>query len=135
MRILLSKRVFVGGCLAIPFLGGAVADDRIETFREVSARLTGFPPDELDPAFAAAIVDGLVATGKAGALDRLLEGDESADVAGEVVAAWYSGLHVNASGPVAHTFEEALAWRAVGFAAVPGFCGEPGSPWARPPRA
>ncbi len=136
-RILLSRRGFAGGCLAIPSVvpaGGVLASGRLEEFLEVSAGLTGFSRDELDPAFAEAMIDALVATGKAQALDRLLEGEPSGDVAGEVVAAWYSGILATAAGLVAYTFEDALAWSAVDFAAPPGFCVEPGSPWARPPQ-
>lgn len=136
-RISISRRGFVASLASVPVLGiirSADAADPLNRFRALSARLTGFPEDALDPGLAADLMDGLRAVGNGTGLERLLSGRGSDDdLARRIAVAWYSGIHPSAKGAALATFGNALVWRALDFTKPPGDCSaEPGD-WARPP--
>ena len=111
----------------------APATDSLKRFRVLSARLTGFPEDALDPALAGALLDGLQAAGDGAVVERLLSGTgDDDDLVRRIAVAWYSGIHPTADGAVVAAFGDALVWRALDFTKPPGDCSaEPGD-WARP---
>ncbi len=136
----ITRRSMVGVCLGIPVIAWArplLARDRIRRFREVSAQLTGFQEHELDPRHAVEIMEGLIGRGQEAVLVSLLAGRNGAketEVARKIVVAWYSGVHPEPGGPVTHTYEDALAWKAIGFSHPSGFCTAPLFHWATPPQ-
>ena len=134
-----TRRAFVAGLIALPALGMGDPTDTADTvarFRALSARLTGFPVEALDPTFAQDMIDGFLARGDGRELERLLSGDApdtQGDLTRRIAAAWYSGMHPTDGGTAVHAFREALVWRALPFTRPPGSCsGAPGD-WSRPP--
>lgn len=132
-----TRRGFIAGLIALPAFrvaGPAAAADVVARFRALSAELTGFDTDDLDPALARVAIDGFRAAGDGPALERLLSGEPAdGELARRIAAAWYSGIDPAAGGPAVRTFRGALVWRALGYAEPPGDCSaEPGD-WARPP--
>lgn len=124
-----SRRAFAAFCGVAPGVAALAASSpearKAEAFREVSAKLTGFPADALDARFAAALWRALAAAGHQSALDALLadadcDGCEAVQV--EIIAAWYSGLLPEATGAVPATLHDALIWRAMWFARPPSVC-------------
>ena len=134
-----TRRGFIGGVWALPVLGfggWAGAGEALERFLALSARLTGFPAVALDPALAGDLLDALQATGEGASLEDLLEGTadgKHGGLAAQIIAAWYSGIHPTAEGPAVRTVQEALVWRALGFAHAPGHCSADLNDWSRPP--
>ena len=107
-----ARRALTGASLGTPFLiprGQVRADGRLQTVLVVSSHRAGFHPGELDPGFAEAMIESLGATANGEVLERLPAGAEEEEVARQFVSAWYSGLHLDAPGLVACTFEDALA--------------------------
>ena len=135
----LSRRAFAAFCGTAPGVAALAATSpearRVEAFRELSAKLTGFPAADLDARFAAALWQALVAAGHHSALEALLadadcDGCEAVRV--EIIAAWYSGQLSDAAGPIATTLHDALIWRALWFADPPSVCAPL---WNEAPRA
>ena len=134
-----TRRGFIGGMWALPALGfggWAGAGEALERFLALSARLTGFPAAALDPALAGDLLDALKAAGEGAGLEDLFK--ETADgahgdLAAQIIAAWYSGIHPTAKGPAARVSGEALVWRALEFAHAPGYCSAEPADWSRPP--
>ena len=133
----MSRQGVVASAASAPAPGAgrtAHAAESLKRFRALSARLTGFPEDALDPVLAGELMDRLQATGDGAGLERLLSGtgDGEDDLARRIVTAWYSGMHPTTDGVVVATFGEALVWRVLDFTKPPGDCSaEPGD-WARP---
>ena len=112
----------------------AAEAEGVDSFLDLSARLTGFPVEALDGRFAESLRRALVESGHGAALDGLLQGEKSAafrELEGAIIGAWYSGVLPTAAGPVVATLYGALIWAAVEFAARPGVCAGHGS-WGRP---
>jgi hypothetical protein len=65
-------------------------------------------------------------------IDRLVAGSGLHDLAKSIVTAWYSGLLGTGEGARVLAYEDALAWRATGYAKAPGTCGEFGDWISRP---
>ena len=139
----MTRRRFAAWAIGLPAaatLGTVRADaaasdaQAVLDFRARSARLTGFSVDDLDVDLASALLRSLVATGRGDELRRLASAPAAAHsaLAADIVAAWYSGVHPSASGPVVATYDDALVWPALGFAQPRGVCGVPGSWAARP---
>ena len=133
----------LAGCSVVP------AGAQLDRFIAVCAELTGVPADALDPVVAERLMEAFAAVGLSPGLARLLAGEaESADddLPGELIVAWYSGLHPappggsdgdSASGrtEVVGTYEDALIWTALDFARPQGICGGAPGHWSRPPGA
>jgi hypothetical protein len=66
--------------------------------------------------------------------DRLVAGSPLHKLAKSIVSLWYSGLLGTGENTRVLAYEEALAWRATGYAKAPGTCGEFGD-WSQPPSA
>jgi hypothetical protein len=64
--------------------------------------------------------------------DRLVT---SSELAKSIVSVWYSGLFGTGERTRVLAYEEALAWRATGYAKAPGTCGEFGDWIKQPPSA
>jgi hypothetical protein len=64
--------------------------------------------------------------------DRLVAGAGLATLARSIISVWYSGLVGTGENARVLAYEEALAWRATGFAKAPGTCGE-FADWAAKP--
>ena len=129
--------MFVAGLASVPLIGIArpgFCDDRMSRFRALSADLTGFPEDAIDPELARDLMHGLQATGDGAGLERLLSGVDGDDgLARRIAVAWFSGIHPTPEGSKVRTFRGALAWRSLEFTKPPGICSaEPGD-WARQP--
>lgn len=133
----MTRRGFAAALASVPAVGlagPAVGDDRTERFRSLSARLTGFPEDAIDPDLARSLIDGLDATGDGAGVDRLLSGTGDDDeLARRIAVAWYSGVHPTAEGPAARAFHDALVWPALGFAKPPGLCSAEPADWSESP--
>jgi Membrane bound FAD containing D-sorbitol dehydrogenase len=65
-------------------------------------------------------------------IDRLIAGSGLQKVAASIVSIWYSGLFGTSKNTRVLAYEEALAWRATGYAKAPGTCGEFGD-WITKP--
>lgn len=134
-----TRRRFIAGVGALSALGvgGWVrAAGNRQPFLALSARLTGFPAEALDPAVADDLLDALRAVGDGEALERPLRNPDSGAqdaLARRIIAAWYSGIHPTAAGPAVRTFGEALVWRALDFTTPPGYCAAAPEDWSRPP--
>jgi len=68
-------------------------------------------------------------------VDQLVASSGLADLAESIASVWYSGLLGTGDTARVLAYEEALAWRATGFAKAPGTCGEFGDWIAKPPSA
>jgi hypothetical protein len=68
----------------------------------------------------------------AGDVERLIAGSGLHELAKSIVSVWYSGLLGAGEKTRVLAYEEALAWRASGYAKAPGTCGEFGD-WIRKP--
>ena len=68
-------------------------------------------------------------------VDQLVASSGLADLAKSIASVWYSGLLGTGDTARVLAYEEALAWRATGFAKAPGTCGEFGDWIAKPPSA
>jgi hypothetical protein len=55
------------------------------------------------------------------------------DLAKSIVSVWYSGMLGTGEGARVLAYEDALAWRATGYAKAPGTCGEFGDWTTKPP--
>ena len=134
-----TRRRFIAGVgsLSALSIGGWVrAAGNGQPFLTLSARLTGFPVEALDPAVADDLLDALRASGDGAGLELLLRdpGSGTQDaLARRIIAAWYSGIHPTAAGPAVRTFGEALVWRALDFTTPPGYCAAAPEDWSRPP--
>ena len=64
--------------------------------------------------------------------DRLVVGSPLHKLAKSIVSLWYSGLLGTGEKARVLAYEEALAWRATGYAKAPGTCGEFGDWIAQP---
>ena len=135
----ITRRRFVAGFAAIPAFGWAwpgESEDDPARFRLLSARLTGFPEEALDPDLARGLMEALASTGDGPGVERLLAGTDrpaDADLVRRIVAAWYSGIHPAVGGPTVPAAHDALVWRALDFTNPPGRCSaEPGDWGDRP---
>ena len=68
-------------------------------------------------------------------IDRLVASSGLHELARSIVSVWYSGLLGTGDRARVLAYEEALAWRATGYAKAPGTCGEFGDWIAKPPNA
>jgi hypothetical protein len=68
-------------------------------------------------------------------VDRLVVGSPLHELAKSIVSLWYSGLLGTGERTRVLAYEEALAWRATGYAKAPGTCGEFGDWIAEPSSA
>ncbi len=137
----LTRRGFVAGLATIPAIGAtgrAGAQETLQRFRALSARLTGFPAETLDPGLADGLIDAIVEAGDGAGLERLLsdtvsDAGAADELARRIVVAWYSGIDPTAGTTSARNYRQALVWRALDFTRPPGTCSaEPGD-WSRPP--
>ena len=138
----MTRRRTIAGLAALPAmpLASALAQtlpggsSRLAAFRSLSARLTGFDVDRIDPSRAGGIVEALVVAGDGPALDRLLAGDsEEGGLAKRIVQAWYLGELPGPGWPASRRFQEALVWQALDFAHPPGLCAQTPEAWHQPP--
>lgn len=112
---------------------GAFEGQALGGFVALSAKLTGFPAHDLDAQFAGALLQALTAKGvDVEALRRGDDGALPADVAVEIVSAWYTGVLPTAPQPTVGTFHDALVWRALDFTSARSVCAQPGA-WADAP--
>lgn len=134
----ISRRdVLLAGTAALLMPGipgaGAQSAPTAEQFLALSEKLTG--AQNLDPAVAKTLLDGLRATGKGEALAALIGGGTTAEaerLGNSIVGAWYSGLYASPGGPAVATFEQALVWSALSFTKPWGLCGGDTGYWAEP---
>jgi hypothetical protein len=68
-------------------------------------------------------------------VERLIAGSGLRELAKSVVSAWYSGQVGTGEAVRVLAYEEALAWRATGYAKAPGTCGVFGDWTAKPASA
>ncbi len=137
----------LAGLLAAGMAGPTFGQDALRPFRSLSARLTGFAEDAIDPALALDMMENLQAAGSAAALDRLLEDEGLAlalrdsgaadaaetELARRIAVAWFSGMHPDAAGSPSPAYFNALAWRALDYTKPPGQCAAAPAEWSDPP--
>lgn len=115
----------------------------VEQFASLSAKLTGFPEHSLDRPFAHALLQALIAQGvdaeDLASLRKAEHGGDAgersgpaADLAVEIVSAWYTGVLPTKPQPTVAKFYDALVWQTLDFAAAPTVCARPGA-WAEAP--
>lgn len=120
-------------CPGLAATAGAFEGQALGGFIALSAKLTGFPAHDLDAQFANALLQALAANGVA--VEALRQGDDGAlpaDVAVEIVSAWYTGVLPTVPQPTVGTFHDALVWRALDFTSARSVCAQPGA-WADAP--
>lgn len=131
----------------------ALGQDELQSFRALSARLTGFSEAGIDPELALHMMDGLRAAGLGDALDGLLEngagdggrarrasplqeplqGNPASELARQIAVAWYSGMHPGARGTSLRAYYDALVWRALDYTRPPGQFSAAPEDWSEPP--
>lgn len=113
----------------------ALGQDELQSFRALSARLTGFSEAGIDPELALDLMDGLRAAGLGDALESLLADGPSGndELARQVAVAWYSGIHPGATGISLRAYYDALVWRALDYTRPPGQCSAAPEDWSEPP--
>ena len=134
----LTRRSFAALCgaatgvaFATPVIGGA------DSFRALSAKLTGFDESALDPQFATQLRQALLIAGHAAGLNKLSATTAAAATAGslaletQIISAWYSGV-IPRTPPVVGKLYGALVWSAADFATPPGMCAGGGG-WSGAP--
>lgn len=139
----LTRRSLVLAAASLAVAGGgalasapAVAAERVslDAFLRASSFLTGV--SDLDAEMGGAILAGLLAAGHADALEALVRdpaGQASGDVAGEVTAAWFSGVFTDADGETVADIQGALLWGALTFTKPWTICGGETGYWSEPP--
>lgn len=106
----------------------------LDAFLRASSFLTGV--SDLDAEMGGAILAGLLAAGHGDALEALARdpaGQASGDVAGEVTAAWFSGVFTDADGETVADIQGALLWGALTFTKPWTICGGETGYWSKPP--
>jgi hypothetical protein len=68
-------------------------------------------------------------------VDRLVASSGLDKLAKSIISVWYSGLLGTGETTRVLAYEDALAWRATGYAKAPGTCGEFGDWITKPPTA
>lgn len=117
-----------------PVLADAGAPPTLARFLALSQALTG--ARNLDEGMGRAILAGLLAEGRAEELRRLAAdpaGQLGGALAGEIIAAWYSGVFRDGSGATVADLNGALLWDALGFTKPWGTCGGETGYWSEPP--
>jgi hypothetical protein len=66
-------------------------------------------------------------------IERLVAELGVRDLAQSILSVWYSGMLGTGEGARVLAYEDALAWRATGYAKAPGTCGEFGDWTTKPP--
>ena len=99
----------------MPAKGGAAAD-------AIQLALT-----EQHPEGALAQLAALLKDATPGDVERLLAGSPLQALGKDLQSIWYSGFIGTGKGQRAVVHEEALAWRATGYAKAPAVCGEFGT--------
>lgn len=120
--------------MAVP---SASESARLDAFRALSAKLTGFALEDMNAGFAADLLAALLEAGHGTGIQALLSGQQDSAAAAletAIASAWYSGVLPFPSGPVAGALGGALVWRAANFASPPGICDGTDS-WAAPAEA
>lgn len=120
-----------GVAIAAPVPDAAAVD----SFRALSATLTGFDEAQLDAGFASELRRALLGAGHASNLAALAapaaaSAPDTTALETDIVSAWYSGVLPGAP-PVVATLYGALIWSAADFATPPGVCG--GGGWSKAP--
>lgn len=124
----------LGAVPAAPVLADSGAPPTLRRFLALSRALTG--ARNLDEGMARGILAGLLAEGRAEDLRRLEAdpaGQLGGELAGEIIAAWYSGLFRDGSGATVADLNGALLWEALGFTKPWGTCGGETGYWSDPP--
>lgn len=134
----LTRRSFAALCGAatgVAFASPVIGD--ADSFRALSAKLTGFDESALDPQFAIQLRQALLVAGHAAGLEELYEANTAAATAAalaletNIISAWYSGV-IPLTPPVVGKLYGALVWSAADFATPPGMCAGGGS-WSGVP--
>ena len=133
----LTRRSFAALCGAatgVAFASPVIGD--AESFRALSAKLTGFDQSMLDPQFATQLRQALLVGGHAADLEELYEATTAATAAAlaletDIISAWYSGV-IPLTPPVVGKLYGALVWSAADFATPPGMCAGGGG-WSGAP--
>ena len=121
-----------GVAIAAPVPNAAAVD----SFRALSATLTGFDESQLDRGFASELRRALLDAGHASNLAALAATaaaptPETGALETDIISAWYSGV-LPGTPPVVATLYGALVWSAADFATPPGVCAGGGG-WSRAP--
>lgn len=116
-----------------------------DRFLDLSTKLCGMPieggslADVIQSALAAQHANAefrqlaeLVQSADPNDVERLGAGSEAWELAKSIVSVWYSGQIGVGEATRVLAYEEALAWRATGYAKAPGICGAFGEWIAKP---
>jgi hypothetical protein len=146
---ILASSVAAGHALNAPLLAAAATTEggiQAADFAALSSTLTGYPVT--DPAISSRMFAAFDAPDKRSELARLarlladtqeanidaaLRASGLAPLAGELVAAWYSGIVKTSSGEKVVTYTDAMMWKAMTFAKPMGVCGGAFGHWADAP--
>ena len=130
-----SFAAFCGAATGVAFATPVIGD--ADSFRALSAKLTGFDESALDPQFATELRHALLVAGHAAGLEELSESTPAAGTAAalaleaDIISAWYSGV-IPLTPPVVGKLYGALVWSAADFATPPGMCAGGGG-WSGAP--
>ncbi len=120
-----SFAAFCGAATGVAFASPVIGNT--DSFRTLSAKLTGFDESALDPQFAIQLRQALLVAGHAAGLEELYEANTAAAPAAalaletDIISAWYSGV-IPRTPPVVGKLYGALVWSAADFATPPGMC-------------
>lgn len=133
-RALFFRCVALTGLALWPTFGVSAPRFGLTQFITLSAQLTGRQPQDLDQEVAVRLFRIFERRGLTLRLAQLARNPSRHPVlAQELIAAWYTGVCLTASGSSVVAFNEALLWDVADFLHAPSTCGGPTNYWSRPP--
>lgn len=109
----------------------AAAGIEDDAFLKLSQKLTG--ADELSDDIAAKMLQAFTAAGEGDPIAALANGEENAELANKIVAAWYSGVSPDPDSTEVVAYTDALMWDAMTYTKPMAYCGGAMGYWADAP--
>jgi hypothetical protein len=133
-RVLFFRFAALTGLALWPTLGVSTPRFGLKQFIALSAQLTGRQHQNLDPDMAVRLFQIFDQRGLTLQLTQLARTPSGHPLlAQELIAAWYTGVCLTASGSTVVAFNEALLWDVADFLHAPSTCGGPTNYWSLPP--
>lgn len=135
----MSRRQMLGALAStstlalIPWPGRAAADNGSGSFLKLSQQLTG--KSDLNEDIAARMLAAFQDAGRGDDIAAQLDGAEQAELADDIVAAWYSGVSPDPDSAEVVSYQDALMWDAMDYTKPMAVCGGTMGYWADPPTA
>lgn len=109
------------------------ADIELSDFIALSQKLTG--RDDLAEDIARGMLNAFSAIGRDGDIADMIAGESNDELAGAIIAAWYSGKSPDPDALDVLTYTDALTWQAIEYTKPMAYCGGAMGYWADPPES